>query len=100
MLTRRKSITKLLSETENPLTAREIVLMLGLKSRSIVYEDLQHIALSVRNEGKELVSLPASCGKCGFVFKGRKSTKKPSKCPKCKSGWILDARFIVRDSRN
>jgi predicted Zn-ribbon and HTH transcriptional regulator len=99
MPTRRESIAELLTQTEMPLTAREIAMLLGLKSRAIVYEDLQHIALSARRRDKELVSVPASCGKCEFVFKGRTSMKKPSKCPKCRSEWIFEASYIIRAAK-
>jgi len=95
MSTRREEIEKLLEQTDVPLTAQEVSERLQLESRSIVNEDLEHIARSVRIEGKQLLVKPASCAKCGYTFMSRSSAKKPSKCPKCKSEWIIEPRFII-----
>ena len=95
MSTRREEIEKLLEQTDVPLTAQEISERLQLESRSVVNEDLAHIARSVRIEGKQLLVKPASCAKCGYTFTSRSSAKKPSKCPKCKSEWIIEPRFII-----
>lgn len=96
MPTRRETIAELLEETESPLTVTDICLVLDIKNRKLVSEDIEHVARSVRSKGKELVVFPASCGKCAFVFKGRKSVKKPSRCPKCKSEWIIPQAFQIR----
>ncbi|RDE17812.1 MAG: transcriptional regulator [Candidatus Thorarchaeota archaeon] len=95
MSTRRQEIENLLKQTDVPLTAQEIRERLKLESNSIVNEDLEHIARSVRIEGRELLIKPASCAKCGYTFTSRSSAKKPSKCPKCKSEWIIEPRFII-----
>jgi predicted Zn-ribbon and HTH transcriptional regulator len=50
----------------------------------------------VKRENKELLIRPASCGKYQFVFKVRKAAKAPSKCPKCRSEWILSPSFVIR----
>ncbi|MHA1636390.1 MAG: HTH domain-containing protein, partial [Candidatus Thorarchaeota archaeon] len=89
MKTRRERIEEMLSQTETPLSAQNLCDMLDIKSRSLVYEDIEHITKSIRNKGKELLMSPASCGKCNFVFKDRKKAKRPSRCPKCRSEWIL-----------
>lgn len=99
MQTRRERITELLEGTEYPVTAEEICERLDIKKRSIVYEDIDHISKSVKRRGKELLIRPASCGKCQFVFKPRKTSKAPSKCPKCKSQWILAPAFLIRDTK-
>ncbi|MFX0055440.1 MAG: transcriptional regulator [Candidatus Hermodarchaeota archaeon] len=96
MLTRRERITALLEQTDVPLTAQEICDILDIKHRAIVYEDIEHIAISLKHKGKELLIRPASCGKCGYAFTKRKSAKRPSKCPKCRSEWILQPGYIVR----
>jgi predicted Zn-ribbon and HTH transcriptional regulator len=96
MPTRRETIVELLERTEYPLSAEEICERLDIKKRSIVYEDLDHIAKSVKRENKELLIRPAICGKCQFTFKVGKTTKAPSKCPKCKSQWILSPAFIIK----
>ena len=78
------------------MTAEEICEILDIKKRSIVYEDVDHISKSVKRENKELLIRPASCGKCQFVFNVGKTAKAPSKCPKCRSQWILAPAFIIR----
>ena len=99
MKTRRERISETLQETVSPLTAQDLCTMLDIKSRSLVNEDLEHIAKSLRNQGKELLIQPASCGKCGFVFKSRREAKRPSRCPKCKSEWILSPGFLIRSKK-
>ena len=94
--TRRETIAELLERADHPLTAQEICEMLDIKKRSIVYEDIDHISKSVKRENKELLIRPSICGKCQFVFKVGKSVKEPSKCPKCKSQWILAPAFVIR----
>lgn len=99
MQTRRERIAELLEETEIPLTAQDICNALDIKSRSVVYEDVEHISISVKNKGKHLLIRPASCGKCGYVFSKRKSAKRPSKCPKCRSEWILLPAYVIRNKK-
>ncbi len=91
----RERIIKLLSETQAPLSAKEIAFEVGLESEREVYEELRHVAKTVRRMGKTLYIQPAYCKKCGFVFKDAQ-IKKPSRCPKCKSQWIEPPRFIIR----
>jgi len=99
MLTRREEITRLLESAEQPMTAQEIRDILDLEERSIVYDDIDHIARSVKNQGKEVLVKPASCGKCQYVFKVKGSAKAPTKCPRCKSEWILAPSFLIRNKR-
>ena len=96
MPTRRETIAELLERSEHPVTVEEICEELDIKKRSIVYEDIDHIAKSVKRENKELLIRPAICGKCQFVFKVKKTAKAPSKCPKCRSEWILSPGFVIR----
>ncbi|MHA2022895.1 MAG: transcriptional regulator, partial [Candidatus Thorarchaeota archaeon] len=42
---------------------------------------------------------PARCGKCQFIFKKMKSSKAPTKCPKCRSEWILAPGYLIRDKK-
>jgi predicted Zn-ribbon and HTH transcriptional regulator len=96
MLTRREEIVRLLESAEQPMTAQEICDALDLNKRSIVYEDINHITRSVRNQGKEVIVKPASCGKCHYIFRVKDSAKAPTKCPKCRSEWILAPSFLIR----
>ncbi len=100
MLTRREEIAKRLEEAEYPLTAQDLCEILGLKKRSIIYEDIDHIARSVRNQGKQVIVSPARCGKCQYIFKKMKSSKAPTKCPKCRSEWIIAPSFLIRDKKS
>ncbi|MFX0108779.1 MAG: transcriptional regulator [Candidatus Hodarchaeota archaeon] len=100
MPTRRQTIAELLENSDDPLTAQDICALLDLKSRSVVYEDIEHLSKSVRNQGKRLLIRPASCGKCNYVFKTRKYAKRPSKCPKCRSQWILEPGFLILSQKH
>jgi predicted Zn-ribbon and HTH transcriptional regulator len=96
MPTRRERIMDILEQADEPLTAEDLCQILDVRSRSIIYEDLDHVARSVRGKGLQLLVKPASCGKCLYVFSMRKSSKPPTRCPKCKSEWILAPSFIIR----
>jgi len=100
MPTRREEIAILLEETEYPLTAQDLCEMLDIKKRSIIYEDIDHIARSVKNQGKQVIVSPARCGKCQFIFKNTKTAKAPTKCPKCRSEWIISPSFLIRDKKS
>ncbi|MFW9968361.1 MAG: transcriptional regulator [Candidatus Thorarchaeota archaeon] len=97
MQTRRERIKELLEETDVALSAQDICNLLDIKSRSIVYEDIEHISISIKSKGKCLFIQPASCGKCGYVFSKRKTVKRPSKCPKCRSEWIIQPAYIIKE---
>jgi len=93
--TRREKIIRLLTESKEPLTLDEIAAMVGEEDRRKVIEDLEHIAKTVRKEGKRLLMEPARCNKCGYVFKSAR-VRPPSRCPRCKSEWIQPPRFTIR----
>ena len=99
MPTRREEIARLLEEAEYPLTAQDICDMMDIKKRSLVYEDIDHIAKSVKNLKKQVVVSPARCGKCQFIFKKMKSSKAPTKCPKCRSEWIIAPAYLIREKK-
>lgn len=99
MPTRREEIASHLEAAEYPLTAQDICDILGLKKRSIIYEDIDHIARSVKRRGKHVLVSPARCGKCQFVFKKIKSAKAPTKCPKCRSEWIIAPAYLIREKK-
>jgi hypothetical protein len=61
------------------------------KSQKEVSEHLDQIARSGR-----LTIIPAGCGDCGFVFKDRTRSKKPGKCPVCRSTRINQPMFTVK----
>ena len=89
-MTRREEIIEILGKEEK--SAQEFANHFKVELFEIL-EDLNHIRHSVRP--KKLAIMPAQCKKCGFKFKERSKVKKPSKCPICKSEWILAARFRI-----
>jgi len=96
MMSRRARIINLLEERD--LSPSEIAMLLGLRgkgAKNIVLEDLKAIRRILRREGKVLMIKPAVCRKCGFVFKVE--IKIPGRCPRCRSEWIEEPRFIIRE---
>lgn len=87
-----ENIIKIL-ETQEGLTAREICLALKLdpSREKEVYSALSKASKVVKRKGKKLVMQPPRCKKCGFEF----DKPSPTKCPKCKSEWIEEARFFI-----
>ena len=98
--TRREKIINLLMQVREPLTVKAIGNLLGIPPREhyMLYEDLHHIAKTIRKrfKGKNLFMVPPQCSECGFVFKDMKRLRKPSRCPRCKSERILPPRFIIK----
>ncbi|AAB89069.1 MULTISPECIES: transcriptional regulator [Archaeoglobus] len=82
-----------LLEQQDGLTAKEICKLLNLEPQreDDVYSALLKASKILRRKGKRLVMQPPRCKKCGFEF----DRIKASKCPKCKSQWIEDARFFI-----
>ncbi len=97
-MSRRERIIELLTATEEPMDIGEIARELGLDPREAasIYEDLEHIAHSLKNSGFVLLVQPPTCKSCGYVFRDLKRLKKPSKCPRCRSERIYPPRFIIR----
>ncbi len=59
--------------------------------------DLQHVARSLRRGPRRLRVTPARCGDCDFRFRGREPRHfhPPSRCPRCRSEHIVQARLRV-----
>jgi predicted Zn-ribbon and HTH transcriptional regulator len=55
---------------------------------------LEHIARTLRAEGRRLVVEPATCKACGHAFQGKLS--RPSRCPRCRGERIAMPRFTVK----
>ena len=93
----RHRIVALLSE--QPATARQISAELRIPEREI-YEHLEHIRKTMHKGSQRLVVRPASCEKCGFVFRKRERLKKPGKCPMCRSESIVETLFSVVETKS
>jgi len=95
----REKIIEVLKTTSEPLTAEDIIRVLGVNiSVRDIYEHLAHVAKTVRSKsqsGEVLLMEPPVCRRCGYVFKDLEKPKKPSKCPRCRSEWISPPRFII-----
>ena len=89
-MTRREEIVEILSREEK--SAQQLANEFKVDLFEIL-EDLKHIKYSIRP--RKLSVRPSQCKKCDFVFKERSKVKKPSKCPKCKSEWIMAPLFRV-----
>lgn len=103
-LTRREKIMRILEESDHFMTIDELAYILEIKGkeRRRLYEDIIHIAKSVRaiSRGtKMLVMQPPQCRKCGFVFTSQKKPSKPGRCPKCYSTWIEPPKFKIIDRK-
>jgi len=94
MTTRRQRIISLLEERD--YSPSELALALDLRgkgSKRLIIEELKAIQRILKREGKVLLIKPAQCRKCGFVF--RPEINVPSRCPRCKSEWIEEPRFMI-----
>ena len=88
----RHRIVSLLSEQTS--SVKEISHELRLPEREIC-EHLEHIRRSMHKGTLHLRVEPASCHRCGFVFRKRDRLNKPGKCPLCRSELIADPLFAV-----
>lgn len=79
----------------NPMTVSQIARLVD-ESPGRVADDLNHLFRSLRHTEYKAVVEPARCRSCGFEFSEQKLTK-PSKCPECRSTWVLEARIVVEN---
>ncbi|RJQ15675.1 transcriptional regulator [Candidatus Woesearchaeota archaeon] len=89
-MTRREEIIKLLSEQSFSLQQLANHFKTDVADLT---EDIAHVKLSIHP--LKLLSDPAFCKKCGYVFQERNKIKTPSKCPRCKSEWIEAQKFKI-----
>jgi predicted Zn-ribbon and HTH transcriptional regulator len=87
----RKDLIPLL--LENPLSIFQIARLVGEAPRDIE-ADLLHLLKSLKHTTDIAVIEPARCRKCGFEFDASRLAK-PSKCPNCRSSWILEPRLSL-----
>lgn len=77
----------------NPVSP-ELLAKLTRKPVKEVAEDLEHLQKSLKHKGYDLKTIPAMCRQCGFRFDSSRF-RTPSKCPECKSTWILEMEVEV-----
>lgn len=81
---------QLLDQLEDgPFSAAELSRLTRQSERDVL-DHLDHLLRT----GKAR-ALPASCAGCGFRFEKRTGSKKPGKCPQCRSTRIRPPRFAL-----
>jgi predicted Zn-ribbon and HTH transcriptional regulator len=81
---------------EKTLTAKDISFYVMIPVKD-VYDHLEHIQKNKRDYPLHIT--PASCNKCGFVFKKRDKLKKPGKCPVCRGKLIEEPLFSIKQTK-
>lgn len=98
-LTTRERIIQVLLSSTTPLDIYQIQEAAGLDLKpSEIYEELEHVAKTLKRRGMRLVVVPARCRSCGYEFRDRERLKKPSRCPRCKSERIDPPKFYIISS--
>lgn len=83
---------QLLDTLDNgPLSAAELSRLVR-RSEKEIQEHLDELIKAGRIE-----TLPPSCAGCGFRFDDRRKSKKPGKCPRCRSTRIRPPRFTLAE---
>lgn len=59
-------------------------------SEKVLQDHLESLRRQVR-----FALIPARCAKCGFEFRGRRRTRKPGKCPECRSTYITEPLYSL-----
>ena len=78
---------------ENPMSLSQIARQVAEKPKDIE-NDVKHLLLSLKHTEFTIEVFPAECRRCDFIF-GPDKLHKPSKCPKCKSGWLTEPEIAV-----
>jgi predicted Zn-ribbon and HTH transcriptional regulator len=89
----RKEIVSFLKE--QALTVKEISGYVRISEKE-VSAHLEHIKKSILRDNLKMVVDPATCKKCGFIFKKRERISKPGKCPLCKGESIEEPYYSIR----
>jgi transcriptional regulator len=77
-----------------PMSAKEISAGVRIPEKE-VYFHLDHIQKTMTRKERRLVVTPASCLKCGFVFKKRERLTKPGRCPVCHGELVEEPLFSI-----
>lgn len=90
-MTIRRDLIALL--TTEPRSVSSLARAMGLR-RGDVEEDIRHALTSARASGARIEIEPARCRGCGFTFAEDRLVK-PSRCPSCKGGRLLEAQIFI-----
>ena len=92
MPTIRQRIIELLEGEE--LGAREISQTVRISEKE-VYEHLDHVARSLKGQGRKLILQPSECLSCGYIFRDRKRLTPPGRCPQCRATHIQPPQYRI-----
>jgi hypothetical protein len=81
-----------------PATARDLSKAVGISERDVPGH-LVHLAKTLRARGEKLVTLPARCLDCGFVFSRREKPARPSHCARCRGTRLTLPEFSIAGGR-
>ena len=76
-----------------PMTVSQIARLVD-ESPGRVADDLKHLVRSLKHSEYRALVEAARCRACGFEFSAEKLSK-PSKCPECRSAWILEPKVGI-----
>ncbi len=80
---------------EREYTARELSQALAISEKEVC-EHLIHVQRSVGTNAN-IISEPARCLRCGFVFKKRSRLTAPARCPMCRSEFIEPPIYGIKE---
>lgn len=79
-----------------PMDVRELAAALEIREADAA-DHLEHIARSLRAQGRSLQIKPAYCRECDYLFRKRQRFTRPGRCPHCKSTWVQGAVYFIED---
>jgi transcriptional regulator len=94
--TLRKYIIALLEE--GTLSTNDLSKYVRITEKDIC-DHLEHIRKTLNKNNCRMVTMPAKCEQCGFVYKKRERFSKPGKCPTCHSSLIDPPRFHISKTK-
>ncbi len=68
-------------------------------SMKVLPDALEKLSRSLAHGAERLQSERARCLACGFEFRERARTKRPSRCPSCSSERLTKPRFWIASKR-
>ena len=77
-----------------PATARDLSRMVGISEHDV--PGISSPGPSLRARGEKLVTLPARCLDCGFVYSRREKPARPSRCAGCRGTRLTLPEFSIR----
>ena len=94
---RSRTVRQALAEAlrAGPATARDLSRRVGISEHDVPGH-LVHLAKSLRSRGEKLVTLPARCLDCGFVYSRREKPARPSHCAGCRGTRLTLPEFSIR----